>query len=275
MDDPRTYFAETVWPQVPAELKAQFAARYPRVRLSAAAGFVPLPQVAVCMVVGLTGTGKSTALARLDAQRSAGSTLFEDDIPDRRTLADLAIIPTAQALAGEPVQPVKDREQRFALTRRFAQSVDAGGSAAVYGWLYYQWDGRTPLLSDGLRGPGEIAYALAHYPRWRVCELWVDPLIRLRRLSQRGDRFDVVGRAPTGEDVAFLPADRQAEALKLLAAGEISADALVTARAEAQNYGGDPYDRDNHTPRYRCLRIDDQTPEETARQIAAFMGEAD
>lgn len=266
---------ESVWPQIPADAKAQFEARYPNVRLYDAPEFVPLSQVAVCMVVGLTGTGKTTTLAALADLQHSGGTRYCDDIPERRELADLVIIPAAQVAAGEPVQPVRDREQRFELTRRFAQQVDSGGSAAAYGWLHYRWDGHTPLLSDGLRGPGEIAYALAHYPRWKICELWVDPVVRLRRLSHREDRFDFLANTQAVADLSFLPEERRLEVQQLLEEGEITAKAVVTARAEARNYGGDPYDATNQTPHYRCLRIDDLAPAAVAQQIAALMSEAE
>jgi hypothetical protein len=209
------------------------------------------------MVVGLTGTGKSTTLARLGEMRGTGTLRYCDDIPDRRELADLIVIPTAQAIAGEEVRPVKDREQRFELTRRFAQQFNAGGSAAVYGWLYYQWDGHTPLLSDGLRGPGEIAYALKHYPRWQVCE----------------DRFDFLANSSELRDLSFLPKGRRLEVMRLLESGEVTPKAVITARAEAQNYGGAAYDADNRTPRYRCIQIDDMTPDEVAKAVVEFMQE--
>lgn len=272
--DPRAFYLESVWPQLPDDLRAQFEALYPNVRLHPAPDWTPLADVPVCMVVGLTGTGKSTTLAQLAAMRQAGMVRYHDDLPDRRELADLIIIPTAQVIGGEGVQPVRDREQRFELTYRFAQDFDPGGSAAAYGWLHYRWNGHTPLLSDGLRGPGEIAFALARYPRWNVCELWIDPLTRLRRLSNRADRFDYLASTQAAADLSFLPEGRRLEALALLEAGEITAKAVVTARAEAHNYGGEPYDGNNQTPRYRCLMIDGLTPTEVASEVAALM-EAD
>ena len=273
MINPRAYYAETVWPQLSDDLKADLAERYPNVRLTPETGFTPLADVPVLMVVGLTGTGKSTTLAQVAQMRSAGRLNYCDDIPDRRELADLIIIPTAQAIVSEQVRPIKDREQRFELTRRFAQQFDAGGSAAVYGWLHYQWDTHTPLLSDGLRGPGEIAYALKHYPRWQVCELWVDAVTRLRRLSNREDRFDFLANSSAVEDLSFLPEGRRLEVLHLLESGEVTPKAVITARAEAQNYGGAAFDPDNRTARYRCLQIDDMTPEAVAQAVAEFMQE--
>jgi hypothetical protein len=221
------------------------------------------------MLVGLTGTGKSTTLDALDRLRHQGETAYCDEIPNRREVADWIIIPCAQAAASEVIRPVKDRAERFALTRRFAQEVDAGGSAAAYGWLHYHETG--PLLSDGLRGPGEIAYALAHYPRWRVVELWVDPVTRLQRLTNRKDSFDQVAVTEAAADLSFLPAETHPRAQALLAAGEISPAAIITARAEAENYGSEPYDRHNRTPNYLCLLIDALSPAEVARQVADFM----
>jgi hypothetical protein len=273
MTNIRTFYAETVWPQIADDLKADFSARYPGVRLTPEAGFTPLPDVPVCMVVGLTGTGKSTTLAQLAEMRGTGHLHYCDDIPDRRELADLIIIPTAQAVGGEAIRPIKDREQRFELTRRFAQNVDSGGSAAAYGWLHYRWDKHTPLLSDGLRGPDEIAYALRHYPRWKVCELWVDPVTRLRRLSHREDRFDFLANSSAVADLRFLPENRRLEVMHLLESGEITAKAVITARAESQNYGGAAYDPNNRTPHYRCLQIDNMTPADVAQAVADFMQE--
>jgi hypothetical protein len=273
MADSRAFYTANVWPLVADDLKAALSQNYPNVRLRAKAGCVSLADLPVTMLVGLTGTGKSTTLDQLNKLRKAGGLTYRDDIPDRRELADLVIIPTAQVIGSEAVQPVKDREKRFELTRRFAQAFDAGGSAAAYGWLYYCQDTPVPLLSDGLRGPGEIAYTLAHYPQWQVIELWVDPVLRLRRLSHRNDAFDQVARAAAVDDLGFLPDTAQTAALQLLEAGEISPQAIITARAEAQNYGGQPYDALNQTGRYHCLVMDHLPPDAVAQQVAQWIAE--
>ncbi len=266
MKDPQRFYAEQVWPQMPEELKAGLVARYPNVRLNAEAGFQPLAEIPTCMLIGLTGTGKSTALKALDALRQSGSVQYCDDIPSRRALADWVLVPAAQVIGGEPVVPVIERTERFRLTRRFAQEIEPGGSAAVYGWLHYRGSG--PLLSEALRGPREIAYALAHYPHWYMVELWVDPVIRLQRLSQRRDAFDQVDTAGAPADLDFLPPEQRATVETMLAAGSISLDALVTARTEAESYGSEPYDRHNRTEHYRCIVIDELEPEDVAGKIA-------
>ena len=269
--DSRSFFTQNVWPQVAAELKTDLNVRYPAVRLGPEPGYTALAEMPVCMVIGLTGTGKTTTLEQLAAMRETGSIQYNDDIPTRRELADLVIIPTAQVIGGEAVAPVKDRQARFGYTGQFAAAFDNGGSAAAYGWLYYQWDGHTPLLSDGLRGPGEIAYALAHNPRWRIIELWVDPVTRLQRLTDRNDTFDQVANAQAALDLSFLNAEQQGQVRQLLAQGDISPKAVITARAEAENYGAEPFDATSATPNYYCLRIDGLTPVEVAAQVVEFM----
>ena len=271
MIDPRLFFSQEVWPRLPDEQKAQMAARYPHVRLGAEDDFQPLELLPVMMLVGLTGTGKSTALQHLDALRQSGAVTYADDIPSRRELADWVLIPTAQAIANEPIRPVTERTARFHLTRRFAEEVDAGGSAAVYSWLYYRGSG--PLLSEALRGPREIAYALTHYPNWRMIELWVDPVIRLQRLSQRHDSLDNVAIGDAAVELDFMSDEQRSAVEALLATGAISMESVVTAQTEAQSYGSHPYDRHNETEHYRCIVINDLPPEAVAQQIMQTLQE--
>ena len=271
MNNHYTFFVEHVWPQVPQNLKARVYERYPNMRIGREPGCVPLPKLPVCMVIGLTGTGKTTALKHLAEMRREGSLHYRDDIPTRRELADFIIIPTAQVLGGEPVQPVIDREQRFGYTYKFAHEFESGGSAAAYGWLHYHGDTDTPLLSDGLRGPREIAYALEHYPQWSAIELWVDPITRLQRLTDRSDMFDYVSQRQSTIDLSFLTTDQQNAAQQALAKGIVSPQAIITARAESQNYGQEPFDRANTTARYHCVEIDDLTPQGVAQQIGLIL----
>lgn len=269
MTDAQQFYQEQVWPQIPDAIKSQLTAKYPLVRLQAEDGFVPLESLPVTMLIGLTGTGKSTTLKALAALRESGTATYDDDIPSRRELADWVLIPAAQVSAGEAIQPVKERTERFRLTRHFAEHIDAGGSAAVYGWLHYRGTG--PLLSEALRGPREIQYALDHYPNWRLVELWVDPVIRLRRLSQRQDSLDQVAVKDAPINLDFLNIAQVMDVEAWMAAGEISTEAVVTCATEAQSYGSQPYDADNTTSSYCCIIIDELTPEAIAQQIAEFM----
>ena len=272
MTNPLDFYLTDVYPQLPALMREQMQARYPDIRLRAETGFAPLADYPVCMVVGLTGTGKSTTLSRLAARRESGQVAYRDDIPTRREVADWIVIPVVQVLNGEPVAPLKGREARFAATRRFAQEVP-GGLAAAFSWLYYRGDSSIPLVSEGVRGPDEIRYVLEHFPRWRVFELWVPPLVRLQRLSGRADSFDQLANPNAAVDVSFLPRDVQAEALRLWQRGVISQAALVTLHAEAQNYGHQPFDHTNTTARYRFLNIEQVPPEDAATELVRFIHE--
>jgi len=261
MTDPRQTYLNDILPSVPAVTRAAALDAYPDVRLDDAESNTPLADCNVVMLVGLTGTGKSTTLR---AVREAGTLSYRTDIPTRRQLADLILIPYAQHLAGEPVAPVKDRTQRFGYTLAFRERVAEGGTAAAFSWLRFAAPSER-LLSEGVRGPNEIAYALQH-TRWRLIELWVDPVTRLRRLSNRNDAFDSIAVANTA-DLSFLPEDSIDAVRAALAAGEISPEAVTTVRAESRNYGAQPYDAANTTPRYRCLRIDSLTPEQVAAAV--------
>jgi hypothetical protein len=273
MKSRQDFYAQEVFPHIPAELKRRIQERYPDLSLMPQVGFKPLSEVSVFMLVALTATGKSTTLEQLTQMRVSGQILYRDDIPTRRELADYVIIPTAQVISGEDIKPVAGREERFEYTRKFAQEFEPGGSAAAYGWFYYRWDGRTPILSDGIRGPGEISYTLSRHPAWRILELWVDPLVRLQRLTNRADVFDQITNVNQDVDLSFLPADSINAARRLLESGDISHKAVLTARAEAQNYGSEPFDESNTTPGYRCLAMKDLPPKAVAQEVIKFMQE--
>lgn len=263
------FYQQQVWPMLPASLADDLAQRYPNLRLQPEAGFSPLSQQRLLMVVGFTGTGKSTMLNALAGLREQGQIDYRDDIPSRREIADLVLLPAAQVWSGQPITPVKDRADRFRLTRIFSQHIEPGGFSAVYRWLYYRDDLHLPLVSEGVRGQQEIAHVLQHSPNWRIFELWVDPITRLQRLSHRADAFDSVRDAAI--DWSFLSdADAQL-AQRLLEQGKISHKALLTVQAESANYGGQAFDPHNQTARYRFLRIDTLSPQLAAQQLADFM----
>ncbi len=231
------------------------------VRIGPADGYTPLTNQRVCMVVGLTGTGKSTALGRLPHPT--------DRIPSRRALADLVVIPTAQVHRGATVRPVTDRTERFEHTRYFAQHIHPGGAAAVFAWLHIAGNADEVVLSEGVRGPHEIRYVLTNCPNWRVFELWIDPVLRLKRLSTRGDHFDT--EATGAVDLAFLGEAQAVQVRAMLETREILPRAVITARAEARNYGAAPYDPSNNTPNYHCLVMDDLSPDDVARQLTEWI----
>ncbi len=263
----KLYYLNAVFPYVSAEVKERALLRYPDVRLSLAPedGFTPLGEHNLVMLVGMTGSGKSTTLRHL---REMDTFAFVDAIPSRRDLADLVLIPSAQVIRQEAIYVIKDRVYRFRYTRYAHQEFVPGGTAEVFAWLDYR-TGSERILSEGVRGAEEIKYAL-QYTRWRIAELWVDPVQRLQRLSQRGEAFDQVNNADA-EDLSFLPADRADEVRALLASGNITPQAIATVREETVNYGGAPYDIDNNTANYRCFPTNGLTPQQVAASVAQWI----
>ena len=141
------HFISAVLPQTGDTL----ARRYPAISLSPRAGYMPLSECALNMLVGLTGCGKSTTLAMLGG----------GGIPSRREVADAIAIPFAQSLAGEPLHPVHDRLRRFDHTRRFAEAAH-GGMARAFSWLRLRENGEIPI-TEGIRGDNEIRHALRSF----------------------------------------------------------------------------------------------------------------
>ena len=258
--DWRDYYLREVQPRLDLPL----AEKYPLVSLDGGNRFGPLGEQALLMLVALTGTGKSRTLDMLRARTGGAGMGF---IPSRRELADWIAIPLAQTLAGARITPIKDRRLRFGYTRRFAEQVP-GGMAAVFSWLAIAEGYDAPLLSEGIRGENEIRYALDNFPRWRIVELTLHPLTRLRRLSGRRDDFD---RAKASTDLSFLPSRLRREARALVNAGEITGEALAIVQAEAANYGFDPFVDGREYANYHRLAVDDLSPDDVAQAVVDIM----
>lgn len=194
-------------------------------------------------VMGLTGVGKSTAVAAL---QTGGVPLTL--LPNRRTLTDTLIIPEVQRAAGEPVRPVKDRLERFELTKRYRE-MHPGGMVHALG-LYLQTAPPVEtdtVVFDNLRGLEEARAAVQAFPEARFILLDAPPLTRVSRLMERRDAFDQVEitrsedipfeeqlRALTGFDKVFDPFD-----LALELQGRAKDDVLQAVHIiliEARNY---------------------------------------
>ena len=260
MMNPRDAYLREVYPKLDLPLADQ----YPLASLVPREGMRPLGAQPLLMLVALTGTGKSTTL---DILRARYGDLATGAIPSRRELADWVAIPLAQALANQPIAPINDRALRFAATRRFAEWAP-GGMAEAFSWLHLADDFKGIPLSEGIRGPYEIGYALRSFPRWRIVELTLNPLTRLRRLSGRRDAFDQVAGAV---DVSFLPRELQAEAKSLVKAGEITAKALAIVKAEAANYGFDPFADGREFANYHRIAVDNRSPDEVAAAVTRII----
>ncbi|MCY4018966.1 MAG: hypothetical protein OXG39_06130 [Chloroflexi bacterium] len=257
--DARYYLSE-VYPR----LKLPLPDAYPLVRLDSAAGYHSLGSHPLLMLVALTGTGKSTTLACL--RQNLGPEGM-GVIPSRRELADWIALPMMQTLNGEATRPVADRVRRFAYTRSFAERVP-GGMAAAFSWLYLADSFSDLVIAEGIRGGNEMRHALTRFPAWRIVELTLDPLTRLRRLSERRDRFD---RAAGAADLSFLPCELREEAQTMLAAGEIDARAIAIMGAEVENYGLLPFAAGHQYRNYHRIAVDQRSPEQVAREVAQIV----
>lgn len=208
-------------------------------------GWLSLADLPLLVLVGVTGVGKSTTLALLEAGDPPVRQL-----PDRRALAD-HLITKVQLDAGEPVRPVTDRAERFDYTRRYREE-NPGGLAQALSQLWLDptlWP--QPLCFDGLRGADEVTFAAAHLPNARFAVLDAPDVVRVGRLLGRGDAFDRVAagaqasRSATpgldvpGADALFTP-EEQARLIALVTDGHATADDLrakvAIVVAERQNY---------------------------------------
>ena len=257
--DERYYLSE-VYPR----LRLPLSDAYPLVRLEESAGYHCLGTHPLLMLVALTGTGKTATLQCLKRMMGA---VGMGVIPSRRELADWIALPMMQTLDGEELLPVNDRVQRFAYTRSFAERVP-GGMAAVLSWLYLDNSFTDLVFSEGIRGDNEIRYALTRFPSWQIVELTLDPLKRLRRLSERRDRFD---HASGAADLSFLPCDLRDEAQAMLEAGEISDGAVAIMGAETENYGLLPFPAGERFSKYHRIALDERSPDEVAGTIAGIL----
>jgi len=236
------------------------------------------------ILVGVTGVGKSTTLALLEAGNSPVLQL-----PDRRSLADL-LITKVQLDAGEPIRPVTDRAERFDYTRRYREE-NPGGLAQALSQLWIdpaRWP--QPLCFDGLRGADEVGYAAEQLPNARFAVLDAPDVVRVERLLGRGDRFDRLSATPnsaaedglSGLDVpgadALFSAGELARLARLMANGSVAADDLrakvAIVVAERQNY--DPSAAIEALSRLapeRTVVVDTtrHSPEEAARLIRGGM----
>jgi hypothetical protein len=153
-------------------------------------GWQPLAARSLLILVGVTGVGKSTTIAAL---REAG--LDFHLLPNRRALADQLIIPEVQALDGLPIQPVRDRTERFALTRRYRERYP-GGIVHALAQLWVSPVLQGSLLFDGLRGENEVRCAVEQLPLAYFVLLDAPDWVRVQRLLNRNDAFDRASAVP-------------------------------------------------------------------------------
>ena len=150
----------------------------------AAGDWVPLSAIAIRILVGMTGAGKTTTVAEVTRRHPEQVQV----LPDRRVLTDRVIL---RRYAGE--REVVDRLERFDMTRRFRTEVEGGMAAVLAGLYVQQRDGLEErlVLFDGLRGVDEVGHAIRTLPKARFLMLTAPIEVRLQRLLRRSDSFDV------------------------------------------------------------------------------------
>ncbi|WP_412029903.1 ATPase [Deinococcus yunweiensis] len=229
-----------------------------------------LGNLALTVLVGVTGVGKSTALTALSGERYRV-------LPDRRRVTDAVMI-----LPHAP-QGVADREERFRLTAEY-RDRHPGGMAHALGSLVgdtRHW-GQRPVF-DGLRGLDEVQYAAREYPEWRFVALGAPDAVRVRRLLGRADSFDRVRTGAAGHtlragldtlegiDDVFTAAERDGLAA-LTDEGFTAADVLAKVKivvSERRHYDPAAAEAFLRTlPPRRALLLD------TVAQDAAQVGQA-
>lgn len=212
--------------------------------LSQSAKHLPIAECKLLILVGVTGVGKSTTVEAL-----SDSGLPFDLLPNRRALTDWLIIPAAQRADGQPIGPVNDRGQRFALTRRY-RGLYAGGMGHTLTQLFVQPSGDRWILFDGLRGENEVVHAAEQLPNAQFLILDAPHAVRLQRLLGRGDAFDQISsEGEVDSDLLavvnqqaqeFLSADEMKWLVQMVESGVVSAENLLTklkiVSAERANY---------------------------------------
>ncbi|MDY7012805.1 MAG: AAA family ATPase [Cyanobacteriota bacterium] len=135
------------------------------------------------ILVGVTGTGKSTTLEAIEK-----SGLTFELLPDRRTLTSQFIIPTVAQWDGQ-IEQTFCRIERLKCTRRYRERFP-GGMAHVLTQLRVVPQPVSMFVFDGLRGENEVRYAAKAFPKARFIVLEASDRDRLQRLLHRQDTFD-------------------------------------------------------------------------------------
>lgn len=183
-------------------------------------GWRPVPGEPLVVLVGLTGSGKTT-LGRALIE-SWGAT----PLPDRRALTDAVILGEAEGAL--------DRAGRFAATARFRERAP-GGMGEVLAALSVAAPPRRAFLFDGLRGAAELAFAAAQAAATYFLVLAVSDRARAERIAARGDRFDAIAPGAVREAAAIVAEEaahyRMEDAIDALRANAAGRFALIDAEA--------------------------------------------
>jgi hypothetical protein len=184
-----------------------------------------MKDLSIFFIVGLTGVGKSSTLAGVQARLPNLELL-----PNRRDLTDTIVIPTCQHADNQPIVPVRDRLERFDYTRQYRAMYSGGVVHALETYLHeQQLMPNANYIFDNIRGLDEVRYSVNHFSTSRFIVLDASPLERLKRLANRADAFDTV-RATRLENDTFI------DKLQALEGAADVIDLYEVARLEAAGY---------------------------------------
>lgn len=147
-------------------------------------GWQPLSTLRLVIIVGVTGTGKTTATKNL-----AKNGLNFQLLPDRRFLTDKLIIAPLQREDGQEVKTLP-RIQRVPYIRRYKQRHPAGLAYAISKLFIDPAACGGFWIFNGLRGPAEVRYAIDAIPRAEFLILDASEIVRAQRLIKRKDPYD-------------------------------------------------------------------------------------
>lgn len=151
-------------------------------------GWQPLSTLRLVIIVGVTGTGKTTTTSNL----SQNGLKFEL-LPDRRFLTEKLIIAPLQREDGQEVKTLP-RIQRVPYIRRYKRRHPAGLAYAISKLFVNPADCEGFWIFNGLRGQEEVRYAVEAIPRAEFIVLDASDIVRAQRLIKRKDPYDRMGK---------------------------------------------------------------------------------
>lgn len=147
-------------------------------------GWKAITSFSLIVIVGVTGTGKTTFINNL---AEAGYDF--ELLPDRRDLTNQLIIAPLQREDRQEVHTLP-RMQRVPYIRRYQQSHSAGLAYAISQLYIDPTVCSNFLIFNGLRGESEVQYAVDALPKAQFIVLDASNVVRAQRLLTRKDSYD-------------------------------------------------------------------------------------
>lgn len=160
-------------------------------------GYTPIEEYPLIIIVGLTGSGKTTLCNLLNSQEE----LFF--IPERRIITDKVIIPSLKTKK-KVKEDIYTREERFEFSNQFRKNYP-GGMGFILSQLHIKLPGeKSILVFDGLRGENEVSFAINNLSKSLFILLDAPDNVRVKRLIKRKDSFDRVNNELKEIDLELL-----------------------------------------------------------------------